>query len=804
MELPKHYDFKTAEAKWTKYWEEKGIYRFNPASNKPIYAIDTPPPTVSGRMHIGHASSYSQADFVARYRRMRGYNMFYPFGTDDNGLPTERLVESMNKVKATEMDRQEFIQLCLNTLEKIRPQFVQDWKDIGVSADFSIFYSTINEHCRRISQESFIELYEKGREYRKESPIMWCPECQTAIAQVEAEDKELPSFFNDIIFYGENGEELIISTTRPEFLPATVALFCHPDDERYKHLVGKKAKVPLFNYEVPILTDESVDPEKGTGLMMVCTFGDQEDVEKWIKYQLPLKDLLTKDGKLKEIAGKYTGYGIHVARKMIIEDLKDERLLISQTPIKHAVKVHERCGTEIEFINSKQWFIKYLDLKEEFLKAGRALNWYPQHMFSRLENWIKGLKWDWCISRQRFFGVPFPVWYCKSCEEPIIADKKDLPVDPIKDKPPVDKCPKCGSSEFIPETDVLDTWATSSLTPQIAARLFPEKYDKIYPMTLRPQAHDIITFWLFNTLVKSQLHNKVNPWKDVMISGFVLDPHGKKMSKSKGNVVAPQDVVEKYGADCLRFWAAGSKLGDDLPYQEKDLVTGRKFITKLWNASRFVIMNLKDYNGKKPARLETVDKWILSKMHTLIKECTDSFESYDYSKTKSATEKFFWQMICDNYLEIVKDRIYNPDKYTKEAVESAQYTLYQLILTTIKLMAPITPYITEEIYHLYFKEIEGNESIHVSEWPIVDEELLNANLDRMGEVMLYVIEAVRRFKSEQSLSLKEPLEKVTIIADLNKELFTEIEKDLKGVTKAKEIDYTYDKESKEIICEIIK
>ncbi|MEM4397877.1 MAG: valine--tRNA ligase, partial [Candidatus Woesearchaeota archaeon] len=596
-----NYNPKESEQKWQKYWQENNIYSFDANDEtRELFVIDTPPPTVSGKMHLGHAFSYSQQDFIARYQRMKGKNVFYPFGTDDNGLATERLIEKMKNVKAVKMKRSDFIKLCLDTLEEIRPDFVQDWKNIGMSCDFDLFYSTINDHCRKLSQKSFVDLYKKGREYRKESPTIWCPECQTAIAQVELEDKELDSTFNDIVFKivdEKNNfvENLIIATTRPELLSSCVAVFVHPDDDRYKKYIGKKAKVPLFEHIVPIIADERVSMDKGTGCVMCCTFGDQTDIEWYKAYNLPLRVSITKDGRMTELSGKYKDMKIVDARKEIINDLKNSGLLINQKQIKHNVNVHERCGTPIEILNTKQWFIKYLDLKEDFKKAGLQLKWYPDFMKSRLINWIDGLQWDWCISRQRFFGVPFPVWYCSKCDYEVIADEKNLPVDPIETKCPLEKCPRCNSNDFVPEKDVLDTWATSSITPILAIELVKgtKNYEKLFPMDLRPQAHDIITFWLFNTLVKSQLHRNKNPWKNVMISGWALDPHGKKMSKSKGNVIAPQEMIEKYSADSLRFWAAGSKLGDDLPFQEKDLVTGKKMITKMWNASKFVLMHLK-------------------------------------------------------------------------------------------------------------------------------------------------------------------------------------------------------------------
>ena len=726
---------------------------------------------------------------MVRFQRMLGKNVFFPFGTDDNGLATERLIEKLKNVKTKSMERKAFVKLCLDTLEKeLRPTYIQDWKRIGMSCDFSLYYSTINEHCQRISQRSFIQLYKAGREYRKEAPVMWCPECQTGISQVECQDKELDSHFNDIVFKVDN-KDLIIATTRPELLPACVAVFYHPDDKRYQKYKGKKANVPLFDFEVPILPDERADPEKGTGIAMCCTFGDQTDMEWQKAHNLPIKSALTHDGRMTGIAGKYEGLPLKKARKEIINELKEKGLLVSQKPIKHSVNVHERCGTEIEFIHSKQWFIKYLDLKEEMLKWGEKLNWYPKHMRVRYDHWAKGLQWDWLISRQRYFGVPFPVWYCRKCDEPVLADEKQLPVDPLKDAPPIKKCPKCGHDEFIPEKDVLDTWATSSLTPFLAIELVKDKalQKKLFPMSLRPQAHDIITFWLFNTVVKSQLHHKTNPWKDVAISGFVLDPHGKKMSKSKGNVIEPQEVTRKFSADALRFWAAGSKLGEDMPYQEKDVLTGKKFITKLWNASKFAFMHLADYKGEKPKKLEIVDRWMLSGLGDIIREATESFKVYEFSRTKAETENFFWHLFCDNYLEIVKDRLYNPEKRGREAKLSAQYTLYHSLLAILKLLAPILPYITEEIYHSYYAGKEKAKSIHVSAWPQPFKS--DEDAEAAGNLVVYAVEAARRAKSEKNVSLKTPLKSLSLRGKIPKEEFEAVKEDILAATQAEKISY---------------
>jgi len=616
---------------------------------------------------------------------------------------------------------------------------------------------------------------------------MWCPECQTSIAQVELNDKPKSSKFVYIKFETSIGKTITIATTRPELMPACVGVHVNPKDKRYKDFVGAKAKLPIFNREVEIYTNEAADMEFGTGAVYHCTFGDMDDVE-WInEMDIEPIEVMNKDGTFNEKAGAYEGMKSKEAREAITNDLEKLGAIEKVEPIEHVVNVHERCDTEIEILMTEQWFIKYLDLKEDMLKWGNKLNWYPKHMKNRYDNWVKGLKYDWNISRQRFFGVPIPVWYCEGCGEVILADESKLPIDPLKNEPPVKECPKCKSKEIIGDKDVLDTWATSSLTPQLAIQLMPKEIQKkLYPMDLRPQAHDIITFWLFNTTVKSNLHYDMNPWKDVAISGWALDPHGKKMSKSKGNVIEPQIMIEKYSADCLRFWAAGSKLGDDLPFQEKDLVTGQKFITKFWNASKFAIMHLEDFDMKKPKELEAFDKWLLSKLNNLIKTSTEAFDNYGYARAKADTEKFFWQTLCDNYLEIAKDRLYNPDKRGKDARLSAQYALYNSVLSCLKLMAPITPFFTEEIYHLFFASKEKLKSIHVSQWPIADSNLIDDKIEKAGDVAVEVIAAVRKFKAEKNMSLKEEIKELVIETKEDLKLFLD---DIISTTKALEVKF---------------
>jgi valyl-tRNA synthetase len=790
-EMQKRYIPSEVEPKLMKKWQEDKTYKFTFKPDKKTFSIDTPPPTISGRMHIGHAFSYTQGDFIARFQRMSDKNVFFPFGTDDNGIPSEKLVEKINKVKSSKMKRSEFKKLCEVTINNLRPDFILDWKKLGMSCDFELCYSTISEHCQKISQKSFIDLYKDGKEYRKDAPVLWCPTCNTAISQVECEDKDIPSYFNDIIFK-VGDEELIIATTRPEYLPACVAIFYHPDDDRYKKYQGKKAKVPLFNHEVPILADKRADPEKGTGIVMCCTFGDQTDMEWYFAHELPLRDLITKEGKLKEIAGKYKDMTTKDARAEIINDLKASELLVNQKPITHTVKIHERCSNEIEIIHSKQWFIKYLDKRDKLLEWGSELNWHPPFMKARYDNWVKGLQWDWLISRQRHNGIPIPVWYCEKCEEVILPEEEDLPLDPLETQPKIKECPKCSHTKFIPEKDVLDTWATSSLSPKLAIELIDDEKIKseLYPMSLRPQAHDIITFWLFNTLVKSRYHDHVNPWKDVTISGHAQDPQGKKMSKSKGNVVDPHKMIEKYSTDALRYWAASSKLGDDLPFQEKDLHTGIKLSTKLWNASKFAFMHLKDYEHKF-YELELFDRWLLNHLNLTIKEYNESFEKYQYSKSKAVLDNFFWKIFCDNYLEVCKDRLYNPDKRGEEGRNAALCTLYKTINAVLKMYAPIMPYVTEEIYTSFFSEKEGEKkSIHLTTLPKFDDKTKFKRAREIGDIGINIIEEVRRFKSESNISLKTALKEIRIQAKMTQLDFKDIEDDLIATTKTEKISFT--------------
>ena len=772
------YNPKERETHWQNYWNQHKVNSFDPASKKKLFSIDTPPPTMSGRMHIGHAFSYSQQDFIARYKRMQNYNVFFPFGTDDNGLPTERMIEKLKNVKPSEMSREEFIKLCTKTLNELRPEFIGDWQNLGISCDFNIMYSTINEHCRKLSQWSFIDLYNKGKAYQKEAPTIWCTECKTAIAQAELQDKEKQADFVHVEAKTTLGKPLVFATTRPELMMACIAISVHPDDKRYKEFVGKKATIPC-GPTVPIITDDLTKMEFGTGVVYWCPFGDAADVEFVAKHpELKIKHIKNQDGTLNEHAGKYAGLYLSKARRQVIEDWKAAGAIKSIEQKKQMANVHERCGTPVEYLVSRQWFIKYLDSKEDLIKLGKKLKFFPDFMRQRYENWVNGLKWDWCISRQRYFGVPFPLWHCKKCKAVILADEKQLPVDPLIQKP--SKC-SCGSTDFEPEKDVLDTWATSSITPLITQNLFDGAISKkLFPMDMRPQGHDIISTWLFYTIAKSYLHFKKLPWKTAAISGWVLDPYGQKMSKSKGNTIAPQEIMSKYSADALRWAASASKLGEDSSFQEKELVTGQKFVIKLWNASKFCSIHLKEYDGKKPKQLWMADRWILSLMNNVVKQSIENYDDYEYSKTRHEVEVFFWHALCDNYLEIAKYRLYGTDK---EAKQSAQYALYNVLLNVVKMMSPITPHITEEVFQQFFAQKEKVKSAHLSAWPSFDKKLVDTEAEEAGRIMVAVVGAVRKYKSQKGKPLNSEIKQLVLSSDMKNfdKLLKNIESDVKAV-----------------------
>ena len=772
MNFPKKYKPKEVEPRIREFWEEQKIYRYDPDSDKPCFSVDTPPPYVSSEhLHVGHAMSYSQAEFIVRYKRMRGYNIFYPMGFDDNGLPTERYVEKKYKVDKSKISRQDFIELCLKETKIGIQTYRELWESLGISVDWSLLYSTIDERCRRTSQRSFIELANDGLIERRDEPILWCYQCSTAIAQADVETVERQSRLNHVAFLGPDDRELVISTTRPELIPACVSLYVNPDDERYKPLVGSKVRVPLFDYEVEVRTHPDVDPGFGTGLMMVCSWGDMDDVIKWKGDSLDTRHVFNERGRLNQLAGQFAGLSIGKGREAILKALDEKGLLKGSEPLAQNVGVHERCSTPVEFNHSLQWFIRVLDYKEDFLRRGQELGWYPEFMKIRYEDWVNGLKWDWCISRQRYYGVPFPVWYCEDCQKPWFPPVESLPVDPTLDLVSEDAHCDCGCESFIGEEDVMDTWMTSSLTPLIIARWsYDDKplMEHVYPQSIRVQAFEIIRTWLFYTVVKSHFHTDSLPWDHVMISGWGLDSQGKKMSKRLGNFVDPLDVVKKYSADALRYWSAGATLGNNLRYNEQDVIDGNKLIIKLWNATRFVSTYLFDEDGVpfplSPGEPTTPDRWIVSRFMLTVKSSTEYLDNYEYSHALDIAEHFFFDEFCDNYLEIVKQRFWNPDQFPPEQVEAARFTLHSVLLGLIKLLAPFIPYITEELYQIVFRQFGGPVSIHISEWPVYDESLIDAEAEEAGKLLVNILTGVRRWKTSQQVHAYFPLSKMVVTA----------------------------------------
>ena len=824
MSLDKRYSPTPTETRLQRAWQEKGTYHFDPDSLAPVYSIDTPPPTVSGKLHLGHVYSYSHADFIARYRRMRGDNVYYPMGFDDNGLPTERLVERTLGITAQGVGRAAFIEKCLQISEEAEKDYEALWQRLGLSIDWRYTYRSIDEHARRASQLSFLDLFKKSLVYRQEAPTIWCPECQTAIAQAELNDLNRKSEFITLRFpfadTPDNGVQ--IATTRPELLPACVAVFVHPEDDRFRTLIGRELIVPLFGQRVPIRTDPSADPAKGTGAVMCCTFGDQTDVAWWQIHKLPLIQAISRAGKMTDVAGEFTGLNIYAARRGVIAALTERGDVLGRVPTEQSVRVHERCDTPVEYIVTQQWFVRVLDFREVFLARGEEVRWIPAHMGARYHAWVENLSWDWCISRQRYFGVPFPIWYCPKCGETILADESQLPVDPLSDQPP--RPCACGNSALIPESDVMDTWATSSMSPQIAGRWLqdPELYAKVYPFSLRPQAHEIIRTWAFDTIVKSHFHFNTLPWKTVFISGWGLASEGMgKISKSRGGgPMPPMEMIETYSADAVRYWAASTSPGKDAVISEEKIQIGAKLINKLWNVAvfseRFLAGWPVEWSSSSSRRIETsppptlspADRWILAALQRLIRRVTELFDAYEYATAKSETENFFW-VFTDNYLEMAKMRLYEtrepfvvgarnfsfrpaPESGTEVPTtneDSARYTLARVFQTVLQLFAPFFPFATEEIYLNLFAETTGVPSIHTSRWPEADSSLESDAAEELGALLIEIASAVRGYKSRNNLPLRTEipqLELATEDAELA-EAFRLASADLMSITRAQEI-----------------
>jgi valyl-tRNA synthetase len=804
------------EEKWGAVWEREGTYRFDrEAAREEVFSIDTPPPTVSGSLHVGHVFSYTHTDTVARYQRMRGRDVFYPMGWDDNGLPTERRVQNHFGVRCdpsvaydpafippaepsekepVAVSRPNFVELCLKLTESDEQAFESLWRALGLSVDWSTTYTTIGPLAQRVSQRSFLRLLEREEAYRLQAPTLWDVDFQTAVAQAELEDRERPGAMHRVRFATDaagGGEQALIETTRPELIAACVALLAHPDDERHSGLVGNQVLTPLFGTSVPVLTHPLVEREKGTGLVMVCTFGDLTDVVWWRELQLPVRAVLGPDGRLQEVPwgspgweshdvararaayGELEGRTINQARRRMVELLEESGDLLGEPePVNRMVKFFEKGERPVEIVTSRQWFIRTLDQREALIGRGRELAWHPPYMRARFEDWVNGLTGDWCISRQRFFGVPFPVWYpideagAVLHDQPIAASPEDLPVDPSTDVPDgYEEAQRGVPGGFVGDPDVMDTWATSSLTPQIAGQAGEEGdlFERVFPFDVRPQAHDIIRTWLFTTILRSHLESDALPWRNAAISGWVLDPDRKKMSKSKGNVVTPMHLLEEHGADAVRYWAARGRPGTDTAFEVQQMKVGRRLAVKLLNASKFALADLPEPGAE---LTHPLDRALIRRLAEVVEHAGESFEEYDYTRALDRTEEFFW-WYCDYYLELVKGRRYDP---APGAAASVSLSLRLSLSTLQRLFAPFLPFVCEEVWSWWQPG-----SVHRAAWPLAAELTGVSGAAQPGaggaeqareelalEVTGDVLREVRKAKSEGRHAMRMPVARVLV------------------------------------------
>jgi len=821
--IPRHFDAAEAEKRWDRIWEEQKIYGYDPGrSRDETFVVDTPPPTVSGSLHVGHVFSYTHTDVIVRFQRMRGKNIYYPMGWDDNGLPTERRVQNYYHVQcdpslpyepdleiaqatakqrkgpARPLSRRNFIELCLVLTQEDEKAFMELWRRTGLSVDWNEQYATIDEHCRHLAQLSFLDLYGKGHIYNREAPTMWDVDFQTAVAQAEVEDRTVQGAFYNIAFGVEDTDRsVVIATTRPELLPACVGVTAHPEDPRYRDLFGRNAVTPLFRVPVPIFPSELADPEKGTGILMVCTFGDATDVEWWRKENLALRQVVGPDGRMLPVTfggegwesmdpkaantyyGRLSGLGLKQAHRQIVELLKDpagasgaaagagaDGAPLQKEPevLSHPVKFYEKGDRPLEFITTRQWFVRLLDKKEYLMDKGNGIGWFPDYMRRRYLDWTSNLQFDWCISRQRYFGVSFPVWYRldgrgrPDYEDPILCEPDRLPVDPMTDTPPgFEPGHRDEPGGFTGESDVFDTWFTSSLSPQIGSHwlLDPERHARLFPADIRPQSHEIIRTWAFYTIVKAALHEDTVPWRNVVISGWVLDPDRKKMSKSRGNVVTPMDYLERFTADGVRYWTSNARLGTDTAFDEKVLKVGKRLVTKIYNAGKFVLIQ----RARRLPVTEPLDLAFVSKLRDLVRDVTRSFDRFEFASALLETEGFFWSRFTDTYIELVKNRAREEDPEVDAQRGSAVAALRLGLNVLLRLFAPVLPYITEEVWSWSFAEETGWKSIHTAPWP-GDEEFDGLSLpEDQGafDTAVACLAAVHKFKTLSGVSVGKEL-----------------------------------------------
>ncbi len=743
MELPKEYDYNTIEEKWLDTWQDS-MYYFEWDSEKPQFIIDTPPPYPTGNFHIGNALNWCYIDFVARYKRMRGFNVMFPEGWDCHGLPTEVKVEEKHGITKSQVSREEFRRMCVELTETNIGRMRKSLRRLGFSIDWSNEYITMEPAYFGKTQRSFVQMYQSGMIYQQNHPVNWCPRCETAIAFAEVEYDSRTTLLNYLNF-----DKLKIATTRPELLAACVAVAVNPDDERYREFVNTEVKVPVFGHNVKVISDKSVDPTFGTGVVMICTFGDKQDVRWWVEHKLPLRKAIDKTGKMTDLAGKFAGMSSGECKKAIIEDMKNAGILYKQEELPQNVGLCWRCKTAIEILSERQWFVKIIH--DDILNTANEVKWIPDYMKVRLENWTGTMEWDWCISRQRIFATPIPAWYCSGCGKTKVAKEEWLPLDPTQTQPP-ESC-ECGANEFKGEPDVLDTWMDSSISALHVSGWLSD-HPLLLPAQLRPQGYDIIRTWSFYTILRAHALLNKRPWDTILLNGMVLGEDGHKMSKSRNNFVIPEEVITKHGADAFRQWAAiGGTTGSDIIFSWKDVVAGSRFLQKLWSIVRFSLPHISD----KPANLTPIDLWLLSKLNRLVKETTEKMDAYQFDETFKAIRGFTWDVLADNYIELAKSRLYGEG----EGKNAAQYTLYVAIETISRLLAPFLPYFSEEIYSHIKKE-----SVHLSPWPVVFESLIDSDAEARGELIKEMTSAIRRYKAEHGMPLNAPLNEIEIYSTI--------------------------------------
>jgi valyl-tRNA synthetase len=811
-------------------WEREGTYRFDRTKTREqIYSIDTPPPTVSGSLHIGHVFSFTHTDVIARFQRMRGKDVFYPMGWDDNGLPTERRVQNYFGVRCdpslpyvpnftlpeksdkhpVSVSRPNFIELCTRLTLEDEKAFEELWRYLGLSVDWSMTYATIGANAQRVSQKMFLRLLQRHLAYQVEAPTLWDVDFRTAVAQAELEDREQPGAYHTIHFYRQPGtgnrQPVAIETTRPELIPACVALVAHPDDERYKPLFETHVTTPLFGARVPVKAHPLADPQKGSGIAMICTFGDTTDVVWWRELKLPVRAIVQPNGTLGPVRwgqvgwesvdeakaqaayDQLAGLSAKKAQAKIVELLRESGDLQGDPkPITHAVKFYEKGDRPLEIITSRQWFIKTIAYRDDFIRRGREIRWHPEYMRIRFENWVEGLNGDWCISRQRFFGVPFPVWYRINSDgttdyaHPLLADESRLPIDPSTDVPDgytSDQRGKPGG--FVGDPDIMDTWATSSVTPQLVTGWDsdPDLHRQTFPMDLRPQAHDIIRTWLFSSVVRAHFEGNTIPWTNAAISGFVVDPDRKKMSKSKGNVVTPLALLKEYGSDGVRYWAARGGPGVDTAFDVGQMKIGRKLAMKILNVSKFVLTG-EHTDG--PVT-EPLDRGMLQNLAALVDEATGELDNYEYARALAKIESFFWDF-CDNYVEAAKSRKYGD--FGAAAAASASTAMRLALSVLVRLLAPYLSFVTDEVWSW-----TNRGSIHRASWPTIEEIIgVSGKDDSAQRAVLHVTEAlnaIRKGKVDHKVSIGTPVREVVYnTTDDAVACLRLVERDLKAASRA--------------------